>query len=182
MGLNKTAWCLTKTNPVALWLLLGWLISTAAFAAVEFKDRMGEALIGTDVRVSRYTINGVLDYRIEARKELRSLKINEQDLLIVEAARLRRLQYVDGLFIKSTLRLKFATAQSGAGQLKLLNVQGELNGQPFKALAVNYRIDTGEFVFTKIRYFNEQGFRERQNVRYFLSDDGTMSEHRHDAR
>lgn len=161
---------------MSLWLFFGYLITTAANAAVVFKDGIGDALIGNNITVMRYNANGELDYRIEARQELRSLKIKQLDLLNVEAARLRRVQYKDGLFFKGPLRLTFATAQSGIGQLKLSNVQGELNGQPFKAREVNYRIGEKEFAFTHIRYFQKNGFKQKQNVRYLLLNDGSLDE------
>lgn len=164
---------------MALWLLLGWFVTTAAHAAVEFKGGLGETLIGNGISVMRYNVDGELDYRIEAKQEIRSLKIGQQELLNMEAARLRRLQYVDGLFIKGGLRLMFATAQSGAGQLKLFNVHGELNGQSFKAAEVKYRIGEKQLAFIQIRHFNKNGFKQKQKVHYLLLGNGTLIEKAH---
>lgn len=176
MEKNRTAWTLIRPKFVNLWLLLGYFISTAAHAAVEFKSRIGETLIGHDVRVRGYNFDGELDYQIEARQELRYLKIEQKDLLNVEVARLKRLHYIDGLFTKGPLRLKFSTALRGAGQLKLLGVHGDINGQPIQAAEVSYRIGERRFVFSQIRYFNKNGLRKRLHASYVLLDDGSLSE------
>lgn len=145
-------------------------MTTAANAAVVFREGIADSIVGEHITVMRYDSNGQLDYRLEAKQELRKLKIKQTELMNIDSARLDRLQYIDGIFIKSPLRLSFETAKSGAGQIILFNVTGQLDGQQIKAQEAKYNIGRNEIIFTKIRYLKNLGFSQKQHLRYVIPD------------